>query len=345
MKTKIVSGWLSLTNWFNTVFGGAEDAAWSGTTAVDVGTVIIDSGKVIRAIVGGTTGSSKPIWPASINGTVVDGSVTWKYICNSDSPGWTATTVTAAGKIIFVTGNKAMRAIVGGTTDSSEPSWPSTIRGTVTDGTVTWEYFGGHQHDGLAIDGSSSKVLLTGAAEVSGTLPVANQDEHYHSADSGQFGKINPITHILGATSGVFSLVFPNTVFSTEQTVSVFWRKDTNILSGTGYPSVVTLSVSALLATSNATTFAASGTPLYESGVRDLRPLADLAIPILVQNVTNLSSGILILESDGSVALNLLCTDSGDAQASIILHSGLWTNSGNKGFPAFTVQYPIFPAP
>jgi hypothetical protein len=52
---------------------------------------------------------------------------------------WVASTIYLAGsQVVDSTGN-LQRAVNSGTTGSSAPTWTSTIGGTVTDGTVTWE--------------------------------------------------------------------------------------------------------------------------------------------------------------------------------------------------------------
>jgi hypothetical protein len=105
---------------------------------------------------------------------------------------WLPGTAYAAGKIIKLSGGEILRAVVGGVSDVSEPDAPATLRDTVVDNSVTWALFGGHQHDDLSIDGSAPKVLLTSAAEVSGTLPLANMSTHSHNGT--QATKINLAT-------------------------------------------------------------------------------------------------------------------------------------------------------
>ena len=71
-----------------TLHGNARTAGWSPWAAnrdtrygkeVRTG-VTHGSGLVLRAIVPGTTGGSEPTWPASVGGTVTDGTVTWKAV-------------------------------------------------------------------------------------------------------------------------------------------------------------------------------------------------------------------------------------------------------------------------
>jgi len=110
---------------------------------------------------------------AYIDGTIVDTNFLNGVYGGDPAAAWAADTAVVVGHLINKSGWH-YRCIVAGTTGSSEPSWPTTLRSTVVDGGVTWEYFEGHQHDGKAMDGSSSKVLLTGGAEVQGLLPRAN---------------------------------------------------------------------------------------------------------------------------------------------------------------------------
>jgi hypothetical protein len=141
------------------------------------------------------------------------------------------------GDIIKLSGGAILRAIAiagDGTTGSTEPIAPSNLRGTVVDNNVTWQLFGGHLHDGLNADGSAPPVLLTGAAEVTGSLPVANQVEHVHSGAEGQFAKINldgaaNVTGVLPAANvgGIDAITATgtfNATFPTGKTVTINYR-------------------------------------------------------------------------------------------------------------------------
>jgi hypothetical protein len=103
---------------------------------------------------------------------------------------WAPGTAYAQGTIVKISTSECLRVLTAGTSGSTEPEYP--VHGfSVVDNTITWQGFGGHLHDSLDIDGSARKLQLTGAAEVYGQLPIANQVEHAHSGASGQFAKIN----------------------------------------------------------------------------------------------------------------------------------------------------------
>ena len=60
-------------------------AAWAASTSFSVGTIrrastVQDTGFVFKVTTAGTSGSSEPVWPRKLEGTVVDGGVTWTAI-------------------------------------------------------------------------------------------------------------------------------------------------------------------------------------------------------------------------------------------------------------------------
>jgi hypothetical protein len=93
-----------------------------------------------------------------------------------DAAAWSAGTVAELGQLIEDGNGNCWRCITSGLTGGSAPSWPGapTVRQQVTDGGAVWEHYQGMLCDGRDADGSQPKVLLTGAAEVAGQLPLAN---------------------------------------------------------------------------------------------------------------------------------------------------------------------------
>lgn len=87
--------WLLMTsNWdfrLGTYLGGScpnKSCAWIAGGSVSSGSKILDSnGNVETAQSSGTMGSSQPAWPATIGGTVVDNTVTWKMSAGCPSAG------------------------------------------------------------------------------------------------------------------------------------------------------------------------------------------------------------------------------------------------------------------
>ncbi|MBN1130282.1 MAG: hypothetical protein JXA71_14920 [Chitinispirillaceae bacterium] len=243
---------------------------------------------------------------------------------------WQASTAYAAGDVIELSGGEMLRCTIGGTSGSSEPGVPGALRATVADGSVTWELFGGHLHDEKAFDGSAPKVLLTGAAEVTGTLPVANQVDHTH--DGSQRAKIHQYNHIDGVTEGDISLVFPNTQFTTEQTIAARYRRHQALESGK--PDVIWLSIKRFTATSNGTGFGTSAQPLPTT----IRPPDDIKIPCIIIDNGNELMGAIHISAAGNVAFTLAGSVSGDANSNIHV-ANIFTASGTKGIPNLEILY------
>ena len=130
-------------------FGGdwptvAGATAWAATTSYNSSHVrrpTVANGRIYRCIVPGTSGGSEPTWPTTTRGIVQDGTVYWQE-CTSDITAWAANTAYVVGDIRVPTtrNNRTYVCTVAGTSHAStEPTWPTTTGGTVTDGTVTWK--------------------------------------------------------------------------------------------------------------------------------------------------------------------------------------------------------------
>jgi len=93
-----------------------------------------------------------------VNGTIK------AALCADFSPSysaWAASTSYSEGDIRVPTSRngRRYRATNGGTSDSSEPSWPTTSGETVVDNDITWEEYGGeHADNGVFNDVSGNEV-------------------------------------------------------------------------------------------------------------------------------------------------------------------------------------------
>jgi len=82
----------------------------------------------------GNSGSTEPTWNTS-GGTTADGDLTWQ----DTGAYWTASTAYAAGALVIPgTGIVMLCTGAGGTSGSTEPTWPSIAGITISDGSVTW---------------------------------------------------------------------------------------------------------------------------------------------------------------------------------------------------------------
>ncbi|HSW68026.1 MAG TPA: hypothetical protein VLH16_05570 [Bacteroidales bacterium] len=256
---------------------------------------------------------------------------------------WAATTAYVGGDIIKLSGDEILRCIVAGTSSSSEPTAPGTLRGTVVDGTVTWELFGGHLHDDKLFDGSCPKVLLTGSAEVTGTLPLANQVEHVHSGEAGQFGKINlddaaevtgllplaNLDHNFGViTEGKFNITWPDTVFTAEVVSECAWRK--LVPHDTTLPNIITLIFKYFSGTSNSNALTLPGGTIPEALRPDSSSGNESAFCFISDNTTA-TFGIVSINSAGTLSFTRFDGSS-------------FTSSGQKGVRTAVMIYGQWPA-
>lgn len=153
---------------------------WRPNTSYSAGAIIrptTDNGCVYRASTTGLSGSSEPTWPTTQGRSVTDGDVVWicmierpsyavldaalNYIKNNGNlltvcaanpsgyyqacnpPEWAASRAYQQGSVVRPTVRNGFVYVctAAGTSGSSEPTWPTTPGGTVSDGTVTWECF------------------------------------------------------------------------------------------------------------------------------------------------------------------------------------------------------------
>lgn len=180
---------------------------------------------------------------------------------------------------------------------------------------------GGHKHDGGDGDGHAGKINLE--AHVAGRLPAANLGDHAHNGAT--ISKINPANDILGAEEGAF-IINSFYGFTEYQAISVSYKVAGQIGAN---PKMVTLNWPQLLAESNSTRLQTGDGELPAA----LRPITgDIYIPCIVTSKGTRKSGFIQIETDGQIIFW-----AGDD------YEG-FDNTGIKGFDAFTIVYPIYPA-
>ena len=92
-----------------------------------------------------TSGTSEPVWPTTVGGTVVDGGVTWTAI-DAVVITWEASPILESG--------------------ATEPTWPTNLGDTVADGSIAWEVVSRRIEDENC---PNSKVVLILASKVYAT--------------------------------------------------------------------------------------------------------------------------------------------------------------------------------
>lgn len=142
--------------------------AWQTGTIYAVGQEILDTNMNIQVVtIAGTSGSTQPAWPSPGAGGSIfksDGSVEWVYkegVGITGSGSWTANTGEPQG-IFFVDshGNTEVATTNSGTTGGTQPSWPTTIGTTTTDGTVQWVNAGPVDNFYLPVAGGTSGIIV-----------------------------------------------------------------------------------------------------------------------------------------------------------------------------------------
>lgn len=107
---------------------------------------------ILECVVAGTTAATAPAYSTTLGATTVDGTVTWRthqvgtlkkaiYIALHLIKGvWAASTAYALNDYVApVTHNgRVYKCTTAGTSAATQPTWPTTNGGTVTDGTVVW---------------------------------------------------------------------------------------------------------------------------------------------------------------------------------------------------------------
>lgn len=135
------------------------DIAGSNTVAceIDVGGFGVDSNKTTIGVHLAANVASTYAWSAST--PYIQGQLT-----GPTYRVWTSSTAVPTNAMsLTATGNGYVyKATVGGTSGSSDPTWPTTVGATVSDGSITWQCVG--------LDARGHYFVSTGSAGTSGTV-------------------------------------------------------------------------------------------------------------------------------------------------------------------------------
>lgn len=112
--------------------------AWAASTSYGIGAVVrptTRNGRSYICTATHTSGTTEPTWPTTDFATVGN----WQET-GCRNPAWQASAAYTAGRIVRPStyNGRTYRAMTDGISAGSEPTWPTTTGGTVTDGTVTW---------------------------------------------------------------------------------------------------------------------------------------------------------------------------------------------------------------
>ena len=108
-------------------------STWSTSTAYALNDIVMPStlnGDYYECTTAGTSGANEPTWSTVIGETTTD----------NNSPAWAASTDYSLGDMIVPTTPNGYNyeCTTAGTSDSSEPTWGTTVGGTTADGSAVW---------------------------------------------------------------------------------------------------------------------------------------------------------------------------------------------------------------
>ena len=96
------------------------------------------------AQVSGTSGTTEPNWASAttVGSTVTDGGgLTWTNGGLIPPNSWAVSTAYSLNQVVYPANGYQYICTVAGTSGTTQPSWPTTIGSTVSDGGVTWKCY------------------------------------------------------------------------------------------------------------------------------------------------------------------------------------------------------------
>lgn len=130
-----------------------QATTWTADVGVTAGTYIkptTANGTLYLVVKTGVLGSTEPAW-GSVSNPIADGSA----VLEAQAPYWESGAVVALDKVIQPGNGRRYIVTTGGTTDATEPYWPTS--GEIADNTVTWAH---HTLSGTAITIGSALTAI-----------------------------------------------------------------------------------------------------------------------------------------------------------------------------------------
>lgn len=172
-------------------------APWKAGYKYNIGEIVLptlSNGYYYKCTTAGQSGTSEPNWGTSTNG-ISDGTVVWKRSDYGNTPYanvyvWKEGTNYSAGDIVVPTFRRNnghyYRCITAGTSDASEPSWPTTYNQTRNDGTLVWQEIGTilEVDNAYSIENMSTKLASAVANYGSGFTSWTVQESVFISFNS-----------------------------------------------------------------------------------------------------------------------------------------------------------------
>ena len=116
-------------------FGDLDN--WTGTTFYALGQRVLNGANIYQCVTQGTSaGAGGPVGGGA---GIVDGSVTWDFVCAASTP-WAPLTTYARGDIVTNDGGKLYQALNALT--SAGAGGPTGTGGVIPDATMLWTYVG-----------------------------------------------------------------------------------------------------------------------------------------------------------------------------------------------------------
>jgi hypothetical protein len=240
------------------VWNNLGHSSWQPNTFFNSGQAIIDSnGQIQIAQIGGTSGTTAPIWNETANATTTDTAVIW---VNHGPLIWQASHQYSVGQIIIDSHGKLQVVQTPDTSLRTQPVWNTKPGGTTADGKITWLY--------LPFISTDVSQMITAASQAPYTKTYTDAQNASHtinlvSADDLTDLTNNGLPHFIARLNAKISQAndLLDTTFLTTQTDTYRYRQ--NVLGATAATTLATSPILANIATGETSTATATNLQNY----------------------------------------------------------------------------------